>query len=893
MKRWISAGLLTLLAGAACSDTEELREPSGPGTQAIFSNPAPATELPVARTAKAVLQVARRLTAPDPRWSRVLATRSLFTPGEQGFETRRARADETTVRLPASIRSAIEFRAGRLTRPLVRLWEVGLPDGQAELVDGHAVRSAPHVDVIWSAQDDQLEQSLLLHDSAAPHRFAWRLAFRHDIAGVRREAGGGLGFEDAAGELVLRVPAALALGADGRQVRVAATFQTENSNPLTGRLELEVSRQGRYPVLVDPTLATATWEQKQQATPTPSARVGHAMAYDPVRKRVVLFGGSDASGRRNDTWEWDGKTWTQKFPSGGSLPAARDFHATSYFDDGQQSGVLLFGGSISDSTAAADTWLFDGTSWKELKPLPQSPPARDGHAMAYVASLKQTLLFGGFTTGGVEDNDTWLFDGKTWVPKGDGPLSARADHAMVYAPKSGSVLLFGGADYPAFAFDDTWRWSATSQVWGQPGVTGLSPAKRSQHVMAFDTRLDLAVLFGGAAPDPSGFGTIYLEDTREWDGTTWHNCPPQANVAACSGCSGRANAAAAYDEERDRVVLFGGETDATFFEGDTWLYRHFGGKCTTAADCEGGACVDGVCCTQASCGTCEACSPSDGNCTAVTNAADPDSCSGAQACDASGTCKKATGQTCNNSSECASGHCTDGLCCNQACSGACEACDRPGQEGTCGFVTGAARHGNCPGVGACGSTCDGQSAECTFTAKGMECGSVCQDAIVNRSQCDGAGNCLAVGPKACLKNLKCADAEQCRDTCSNDSHCAGGFQCDNGECVDPLGGSICSDEFTAKDPSGKETSCAPFKCAGGVCRESCSSSSDCADGFACKDFKCSPIRASGDSDDSGCGCRTAPPRRGSASALFIALAALAFARRRRAWSRRGRDAARR
>jgi hypothetical protein len=35
------------------------------------------------------------------------------------------------------------------------------------------------------------------------------------------------------------------------------------------------------------------------------------MGYDPVRKRIVLYGGFD-SGRKNlaDTWEWDGQGWS-------------------------------------------------------------------------------------------------------------------------------------------------------------------------------------------------------------------------------------------------------------------------------------------------------------------------------------------------------------------------------------------------------------------------------------------------------------------------------------------------------------------------------------------------------------------------------------------------------
>ena len=44
----------------------------------------------------------------------------------------------------------------------------------------------------------------------------------------------------------------------------------------------------------------------------PEARGGQAMAYDPLRDRVVLYGGFDDGGQPKfaDTWEWDGEQWT-------------------------------------------------------------------------------------------------------------------------------------------------------------------------------------------------------------------------------------------------------------------------------------------------------------------------------------------------------------------------------------------------------------------------------------------------------------------------------------------------------------------------------------------------------------------------------------------------------
>lgn len=52
------------------------------------------------------------------------------------------------------------------------------------------------------------------------------------------------------------------------------------------------------------------WQELSPAI-SPSRRGNPAMGYDLVRKRVVLYGGFDsARNNLNDTWEWDGETWT-------------------------------------------------------------------------------------------------------------------------------------------------------------------------------------------------------------------------------------------------------------------------------------------------------------------------------------------------------------------------------------------------------------------------------------------------------------------------------------------------------------------------------------------------------------------------------------------------------
>ena len=79
-------------------------------------------------------------------------------------------------------------------------------------------------------------------------------------------------------------------------------------------------------------LASATPGQAWVEKPVPPR--GGAAVYDTGRNRVVLLGG--ASG---ETWEWDGRSWTRRLTANG--PSGRTDVALAY--DGLRRRVILFG----------------------------------------------------------------------------------------------------------------------------------------------------------------------------------------------------------------------------------------------------------------------------------------------------------------------------------------------------------------------------------------------------------------------------------------------------------------------------------------------------------------------------------------------------------------------
>jgi hypothetical protein len=136
-------------------------------------------------------------------------------------------------------------------------------------------------------------------------------------------------------------------------------------------------------VWVLPLDGPANWAELITAGPRPSPRVRHSAIYDPIRNRLIVFGGTDESyngyhaGRYfNDVWalSLDGvPTWTEIKPPYGELPAIRAGHSAVY--DPVRDQMVIVGGYRKDPgafgnywwTVHDDTWflpLSEGAVWQ-------------------------------------------------------------------------------------------------------------------------------------------------------------------------------------------------------------------------------------------------------------------------------------------------------------------------------------------------------------------------------------------------------------------------------------------------------------------------------------------------------------------------------------------------
>lgn len=107
-----------------------------------------------------------------------------------------------------------------------------------------------------------------------------------------------------------------------------------------------------------------TWTQLTPTTP-PSYRSGSNLCYDTANSQWVLFGGANESGvLSSETWTLNsaGTAWTQKAPA--TKPSGR-VNAQMCYDSQNGGRVLLFGGNNGNNTLN-DTWAWNGTTWTQL-----------------------------------------------------------------------------------------------------------------------------------------------------------------------------------------------------------------------------------------------------------------------------------------------------------------------------------------------------------------------------------------------------------------------------------------------------------------------------------------------------------------------------------------------
>ncbi|MFN7976205.1 MAG: Ig domain-containing protein [Acidobacteriota bacterium] len=195
------------------------------------------------------------------------------------------------------------------------------------------------------------------------------------------------------------------------------------------------------------TTDAATWEYDGSAwtpgEPAPcsmSARFGHAMAYDSTRERTVLAGGWDGWNTFSDTWEYDQSGWH----AASALPFGLSYASMGY--DPVRGRCVLFGGQDPSFAPRDQTWEYDGASWT-LVSTTMHPSRRSAAMMAYDKDRGVFVLMGGLLASWDVGRDTWELLGGEWTCISTIVGDPTEDAGVAYDAARRKIVAHGGGHY--------------------------------------------------------------------------------------------------------------------------------------------------------------------------------------------------------------------------------------------------------------------------------------------------------------------------------------------------------------------------------------------------------------------------------------------------------------
>src|SRR5580765_4254294 len=277
----------------------------------------------------------------------------------------------------------------------------------------------------------------------------------------------------------------------------------------------------------------ATWTELSP-NQTPFARANHATVYDSARDRMLLFGGNNTGGSPLDeVWGFSltgTPTLTQVATqgAGGNVGAV----GASAIYDPLRDRLIVFGGTNPNGTAAGGpgtTYQLDlsvtPAAWSVLSVSGTAPPNRVDHTAVYDASRDRMIVFGGSALGGGSVNDVWalsLSGTPTWTqltPSGN-PPAPRFDHVAIYDAPRDQMIVYGGQDESQQVFDDVMALSLSgSGSWSLLSPSGAPSTGRTGATAIADAPRNRMLVFSGLDSDLGALNdtwSLSLTDPPAW-----------------------------------------------------------------------------------------------------------------------------------------------------------------------------------------------------------------------------------------------------------------------------------------------------------------------------------------------------------------------------------------
>lgn len=304
------------------------------------------------------------------------------------------------------------------------------------------------------------------------------------------------------------------------------------------------------------------WSQIVAAN-SPPARFDHTLTLDTSANKIVLFGGRDGSKTFGDTWIYDLRSNAWREVKAALAPEARFGHAAAF--DPQSKRVLIFAGQANGFFN--DVWAFDAAkeTWQKIATRGNGPAARYGTSAVVDTKRNALIVSHGFASDRFDDTFALDLATLTWsqVQSLDGQPLKRCLHEAVYDARADRMILFGGCSsgYGPCPQGDLWSLDASAKDWNEVSPTGIKPSPRSNPSLV-DDGAGRAILFGGKTNDgPSN--DVWSLDVASGE---WAALSPSGVLPAA-----RYSHDTVWNPSTKQMFVFGGRGDSGALN-DTWLF---------------------------------------------------------------------------------------------------------------------------------------------------------------------------------------------------------------------------------------------------------------------------------------------------------------------------------
>ena len=223
-------------------------------------------------------------------------------------------------------------------------------------------------------------------------------------------------------------------------------------------------------------LAANRWRDSTDASAP--ALEGHVAAYDPDGRRMLVFGGMSEEKAHKDDKVLDNTTWAMdldrasprcgqwtRLEIAGPRPSPRREHRGVY--DPVRGRLIVFGGrQRSKASFLADLWILElePLRWHELETSGERPEPMRQTALGYDAEEDLLTVFGGEVLVQHDGGDDEFTVNQVWVlDLGAGLWSNRTpyprpmyDHQGLFVPEVGATLIYGGSSQWPGKQHETW-----------------------------------------------------------------------------------------------------------------------------------------------------------------------------------------------------------------------------------------------------------------------------------------------------------------------------------------------------------------------------------------------------------------------------------------------------